>query len=47
MVRKEFVVDEVQKLMSNVEQIRNVAIVAHVDHGLAAWRRGVRGAGSP
>jgi len=33
MVRKEFVVDEVQKLMSNVEQIRNVAIVAHVDHG--------------
>lgn len=33
MVRKEFVVDEVQKLMDNAEQIRNVAIVAHVDHG--------------
>lgn len=33
MVRKEFVVDEVQKLMETVEQIRNVAIVAHVDHG--------------
>ncbi|HIG96129.1 TPA: elongation factor EF-2 [Candidatus Woesearchaeota archaeon] len=33
MVRKEFVVTEVQKLMNNVENIRNVAIVAHVDHG--------------
>lgn len=33
MVRKEFVVEEVQKLMDNVENIRNVAIVAHVDHG--------------
>ncbi len=33
MVRKEFVVEEVQRLMSNIEQIRNVAIVAHVDHG--------------
>ncbi|MBI5051573.1 elongation factor EF-2, partial [Candidatus Micrarchaeota archaeon] len=33
MVRKEFVVEEVQKLMDTVDQIRNVAIVAHVDHG--------------
>lgn len=33
MVRKEIVVEEVQKLMSSVEQIRNIAIVAHVDHG--------------
>ncbi|NYZ76929.1 elongation factor EF-2 [Candidatus Micrarchaeota archaeon] len=33
MARKEFVVEEVQKLMGNTEQIRNVAIVAHVDHG--------------
>jgi len=33
MARKEFVVEEVQKLMDNVENIRNVAIVAHVDHG--------------
>jgi len=33
MVRKEFVVDEVQKLMYQPEHIRNVAIIAHVDHG--------------
>ena len=33
MVRKEFVVEEVQKLMNNIENIRNVAIIAHVDHG--------------
>ena len=33
MVRKEFVVEEVQKLMYNLDQVRNVAIVAHVDHG--------------
>ncbi len=33
MARKEFVVEEVQKLMDNIEQVRNVAIVAHVDHG--------------
>ena len=33
MVRKEFVVTEVQRLMDTVENIRNVAIVAHVDHG--------------
>jgi elongation factor 2 len=33
MVRKEFVVDEVQKLMYAPEHIRNIAIIAHVDHG--------------
>jgi elongation factor 2 len=33
MVRKEFVVEEVQKIMYNLEQVRNIAIVAHVDHG--------------
>ena len=33
MGRKEIVVDEVQKLMSGKEQVRNIAIVAHVDHG--------------
>ncbi len=33
MARKEFVVEEVQKLMNNVENVRNVAIIAHVDHG--------------
>ncbi len=33
MVRKEYVVDEVQKIMSDLEHVRNMAIVAHVDHG--------------
>ena len=33
MVRKEFVVDEVVGMMNKVENIRNIAIVAHVDHG--------------
>lgn len=33
MVRKEFVVDEVQKLMDTLEDVRNIAIIAHVDHG--------------
>jgi elongation factor 2 len=33
MVRKEFVVEEVQKLMKNLKYVRNIAIVAHVDHG--------------
>ncbi|MDO8339500.1 MAG: elongation factor EF-2 [Candidatus Burarchaeum sp.] len=33
MVRKEYVVDEVQSIMGNLEQVRNMAIVAHVDHG--------------
>ena len=33
MVRKEYVVDEVQAIMGNLDQVRNMAIVAHVDHG--------------
>lgn len=33
MARKEYVVEEVVKIMSNIESVRNVAIVAHVDHG--------------
>jgi elongation factor 2 len=33
MARKEVVVEEVQKLMDSRENVRNVAIVAHVDHG--------------
>lgn len=33
MVRKEYVVDEVQRMMENIDHIRNIAIVAHVDHG--------------
>ncbi|MBD3209860.1 elongation factor EF-2 [Candidatus Micrarchaeota archaeon] len=33
MARKEVVVGEVQKLMDSRDNVRNVAIVAHVDHG--------------
>ncbi len=33
MGRKEIVVEEVQRLMSGRELVRNIAIVAHVDHG--------------
>ncbi len=33
MARKEVVVEEVAKLMNNPDQIRNIGIVAHVDHG--------------
>jgi elongation factor 2 len=33
MVRKEYVVEEITKIMGNTEQIRNVAIIAHVHHG--------------
>lgn len=33
MARKEYMASEVQKLMFNLDQIRNIAIVAHVDHG--------------
>lgn len=32
-VRKEAVVEDVQRLMDTLETVRNVAIVAHVDHG--------------
>jgi elongation factor 2 len=33
MVRKEYVIEEIQKLMYIPNFIRNIAIVAHVDHG--------------
>jgi elongation factor 2 len=33
MVRKEYIVEEITKLMGNPEQIRNIAIIAHVHHG--------------
>jgi elongation factor 2 len=33
MARKEFVVEEISKIMSDLEAIRNVAIIAHVHHG--------------
>jgi elongation factor 2 len=33
MVRKEYVVEEVVKMMNNIKNVRNIAIVAHVDHG--------------
>ncbi len=33
MVRKEVVVEEVQKIMENTANVRNIAIIAHVDHG--------------
>ena len=33
MVRKEFVVEEITKIMGSIDQIRNVAIIAHVHHG--------------
>ncbi len=33
MVRKEYIVDEIVKILKNTEQIRNVAIIAHVHHG--------------
>ncbi|MEM3791397.1 MAG: elongation factor EF-2, partial [Candidatus Micrarchaeaceae archaeon] len=33
MVRKEFVAEEVVKIMQNAERVRNVAIIAHVHHG--------------
>ncbi|MCX8197173.1 MAG: elongation factor EF-2 [Candidatus Micrarchaeota archaeon] len=33
MVRKEYVVEEVVKMMNNIDNVRNIAIVAHVDHG--------------
>ncbi len=33
MARKEYVVEEIAKIMSDLEAIRNVAIIAHVHHG--------------
>ncbi len=33
MVRKEYIVEEITKIMGNTEQIRNIAIIAHVHHG--------------
>ena len=33
MVRKEYVVEEITKIMSDLDSIRNVAIIAHVHHG--------------
>ena len=33
MVRKEAVVDEISKTMKDLNRIRNIAIIAHVDHG--------------
>ena len=33
MVRKEYVVDEIAKIMNNISMIRNIAIIAHVHHG--------------
>ncbi len=33
MVRKEYVVEEITKLMGSLDQIRNIAIIAHVHHG--------------
>ncbi|MEM4366510.1 MAG: elongation factor EF-2 [Candidatus Anstonellales archaeon] len=33
MAKKEMVAEEVEKIMNNIELVRNIAIVAHVDHG--------------
>ncbi len=33
MVRKEFVAEEVARIMNDIERVRNVAIIAHVHHG--------------
>ncbi len=33
MVRKEFVADEVARIMKDIKKVRNVAIIAHVHHG--------------
>ncbi len=33
MVRKEFVADEVARIMTDVDRVRNIAIIAHVHHG--------------
>ncbi len=33
MVRKEFVADEVARIMTDIDRVRNIAIIAHVHHG--------------
>ncbi|NPA22259.1 MAG: GTP-binding protein, partial [Candidatus Micrarchaeota archaeon] len=33
MAKKEYIVEEVKRIMSNTDNVRNIAIVAHVDHG--------------
>ena len=33
MVKKEFVAEEVERIMHDTERVRNVAIIAHVHHG--------------
>ncbi|RME79360.1 MAG: elongation factor EF-2 [Methanobacteriota archaeon] len=33
MTKKEVMVEEIEKIMENLDQVRNIAIVAHVDHG--------------
>ncbi len=33
MARKEFIVEEIAKIMGNIVNIRNIAIIAHVHHG--------------
>ena len=33
MVRKEFIVEEITKILSNTHNVRNIAIIAHVHHG--------------
>ena len=33
MVRKEFVAEEVARIMTDVDRVRNIAIIAHVHHG--------------
>ncbi len=33
LAKKEYVVEDVKRIMENLERVRNIAIVAHVDHG--------------
>ena len=49
MVRKEFVADEVAKIMSDIDRVRNVAIIAHVQQtpGKIAQAPGLTINGSP
>lgn len=36
MVKKSYVVEEITRIMGNIDQIRNIAIIAHVHHGKTA-----------